>query len=73
MASYVRLSIRVHQHTLHDFYRSGKVISIDQREHEQYIRSPVGRTQSAGIWTRTQEVIQGALSKGNIRFARLQQ
>jgi len=58
MASYVRLSIRYTSTRCMILNRSGKVISIDQENTNRYIRSPVGRTQSAGNLTRTQEVIQ---------------
>ena len=49
------------------FDHAGKVIGIDQKEHEQIFPKPGWVEHDAmEIWTRTQEVIAGALKKGNI-------
>ena len=49
------------------FDRAGSVISYDQKEHEQiYPRPGWVEHNPEEIWQRTQDVIQGALSKGNI-------
>lgn len=49
------------------FDHGGNVIAVDQREHGQIYPKP-GWVEHAPleIWQRTQEVIEGALSKGNI-------
>jgi glycerol kinase len=49
------------------FDHAGKVVGIDQKEHEQIFPKPGWVEHDANeIWTRTQEVIAGALKKGNI-------
>jgi glycerol kinase len=49
------------------FDHNGNVAAVDQKEHQQIYPKP-GRVEHdvLEIWGRTQEVIQGALSKGNI-------
>jgi len=49
------------------FDHSGNIVAVDQKEHQQIYPKPGWVEHDAlEIWTRTQEVIQGALSKGNI-------
>jgi glycerol kinase len=49
------------------FDHQGKVVSIDQKEHEQIYPRPGWVEHNANeIWERCQEVIQGALSKANL-------
>jgi len=49
------------------FDHGGKVISVDQKEHEQIYPKPGWVEHNPmEIWARTQEVIDGALKKGNI-------
>jgi len=49
------------------FDHAGQVVGIDQKEHEQIFPKPGWVEHDANeIWTRTQEVIAGALKKGNI-------
>ncbi len=49
------------------FDREGKVVALEQEEHEQiYPRPGWVEHDPMEIWQRTQEVIQGALGKGNI-------
>ncbi len=49
------------------FDHSGQVISVDQKEHEQIFPQPGWVEHSpTEIWDRTQEVVKGALSKGNL-------
>lgn len=49
------------------FDHSGNVVAIDQREHEQIYPKPGWVEHDAiQIWQRTQQVIEGALKKGNI-------
>ena len=49
------------------FDHAGKVISIDQKEHEQIFPQPGWvEHDPAEIWDRTQEVVQGALEKGSL-------
>ena len=49
------------------FDHSGNILAVDQKEHQQIYPKPGWVEHDAlEIWTRTQEVIQGALSKGNI-------
>ena len=49
------------------FDHSGKVVSVDQKEHEQIYPKPGWVEHNPmEIWTRTQEVIEGALAKANI-------
>ena len=49
------------------FDHAGKVISIDQKEHEQIFPQPGWVEHSpAEIWDRTQEVVKGALEKGSL-------
>ncbi len=49
------------------FDHSGKVVSIDQKEHEQIFPKPGWVEHDAQeIWQRTQEVIKGALQKGHV-------
>ncbi|HEY3344743.1 MAG TPA: glycerol kinase GlpK [Anaerolineaceae bacterium] len=49
------------------FDHSGKVIGIDQKEHEQIYPKPGWVEHNPmEIWTRTQEVIQGALTKSKV-------
>jgi len=50
------------------FDHSGNVIAVDQKEHEQVFPRPGWVEHRPGeIWQRTQEVIQGALSKSLVR------
>jgi glycerol kinase len=54
------------------FDHSGKVISVDQKEHEQIFPQPGWVEHSpTEIWERTQEVVKGALSKGGLTTADL--
>jgi glycerol kinase len=54
------------------FDHSGQVISVDQKEHEQIFPQPGWVEHSATeIWERTQEVVQGALKKGDLTTADL--
>jgi glycerol kinase len=54
------------------FDHSGQVVSVDQKEHEQIFPQPGWVEHSATeIWERTQEVVKGALSKGNLTTADL--
>jgi glycerol kinase len=49
------------------FDHGGQVVSIDQKEHEQIFPQPGWVEHNANeIWTRCQEVIQGALSKAGL-------
>lgn len=49
------------------FDHEGKVVCYDQKEHEQIYPKPGWVEHNLDeIWQRTQEVMQGALSKGNI-------
>jgi glycerol kinase len=49
------------------FDHAGKVVSVDQKEHEQIYPKPGWvEHDPMEIWTRTQEVIAGALKKGNV-------
>jgi glycerol kinase len=49
------------------FDHGGNVIAIDQKEHKQIYPKPGWvEHDSLEIWTRTQEVIAGALKKGNV-------
>jgi glycerol kinase len=49
------------------FDHAGNVVAIDQREHEQIYPKPGWVEHDAlQIWERTQQVIDGALKKGNI-------
>jgi glycerol kinase len=49
------------------FDHAGKVVCFDQKEHEQIFPKPGWVEHSPDeIWERTQSVIRGALSKGNI-------
>ncbi len=49
------------------FDHQGQVVSIDQKEHEQIFPQPGWVEHDANeIWTRCQEVIQGALSKASL-------
>src|SRR5215510_7105241 len=49
------------------FDHGGNVVALDQKEHQQiYPRPGWVEHDPLEIWERTQEVIQGALSKGNI-------
>jgi glycerol kinase len=54
------------------FDHSGQVVSVDQKEHEQIFPQPGWVEHSpAEIWERTQEVVKGALSKGDLTTADL--
>ena len=54
------------------FDHSGRVVSVDQKEHEQIFPQPGWVEHSpTEIWERTQEVVKGALSKGNLTTADL--
>jgi glycerol kinase len=54
------------------FDHGGKVISVDQKEHEQIYPKPGWVEHNPmEIWERTQQVIQGALSKANLSAADL--
>jgi len=49
------------------FDHGGNVIAVDQKEHQQIYPKPGWVEHDPfEIWTRTQEVIKGALDKGNI-------
>jgi len=49
------------------FDHGGKIIGVDQREHEQiYPRAGWVEHDAVQIWERTQQVIEGALKKGNV-------
>ena len=49
------------------FDHGGNVIGIDQKEHKQiYLKPGWVEHDPFEIWTRTQEVIAGALKKGNV-------
>jgi glycerol kinase len=49
------------------FDHGGKVVSVDQKEHEQIYPKPGWvEHDPMEIWTRTQEVIKGALQKANV-------
>ena len=49
------------------FDHGGKVVAVDQKEHEQIYPKPGWvEHDPMEIWTRTQEVIKGALQKGNV-------
>src|SRR5512132_1037014 len=52
------------------FDHGGQVVSVDQKEHEQIYPKPGWVEHDAlEIWTRTQEVITGALAKGGLSAA----
>ena len=52
------------------FDHSGRVVSVDQKEHEQIFPQPGWVEHDANeVWTRTQEVIEGALKKGGLSSA----
>ncbi|HEX7222687.1 MAG TPA: glycerol kinase GlpK [Candidatus Limnocylindrales bacterium] len=54
------------------FDHSGQVVSIHQKEHEQIYPKPGWvEHDPAEIWSRSQEVIRGALDKANIKAADL--
>jgi glycerol kinase len=54
------------------FDHAGQVVSVDQKEHEQIFPQPGWVEHSATeIWERTQEVVKGALSQGNLTTADL--
>lgn len=54
------------------FDHSGNIVSVDQKEHQQIYPKPGWVEHDAlEIWTRTQEVIQGALMKGNLSVAEI--
>jgi glycerol kinase len=54
------------------FDHSGRVVSVDQKEHEQIFPQPGWVEHSpTEIWERTQEVVKGALSKGSLTTADL--
>ncbi len=49
------------------FDHSGKVVSVDQKEHEQIYPKPGWVEHNPQeIWTRVQEVIHGSLQKGHV-------
>ncbi len=49
------------------FDHSGQVVGVDQKEHEQIYPKPGWvEHDPMEIWTRTQEVIEGALRKSNV-------
>ena len=49
------------------FDHGGNVIAVDQKEHQQIYPKPGSvEHDPLEIWERTQQVIQGALDKGNI-------
>src|SRR5437868_9961126 len=49
------------------FDHSGQVVVVDQKEHEQIFPQPGWVEHSpTEIWERTQEVVKGALSKGDL-------
>lgn len=50
------------------FDHSGKVVAVEQKEHEQIYPKPGWVEHNPmEIWTRTQEVVKGGLAKANIR------
>ncbi len=54
------------------FDHSGRVVSVDQKEHEQIFPQPGWVEHSpTEIWERTQQVVKGALSKGSLTTADL--
>jgi glycerol kinase len=54
------------------FDHSGQVVSVDQKEHEQIYPKPGWVEHDANeIWTRSQEVIKGALDKKNLKASDL--
>jgi len=54
------------------FDHSGKVVAVDQKEHEQIFPKPGWVEHNPmEVWERTQEVIHGALDKANIAPAEL--
>jgi glycerol kinase len=54
------------------FDHSGRVVSVDQKEHEQIFPQPGWVEHSpTEIWERTQEVVAGALRKGDLTTADL--
>ncbi|HEY2788687.1 MAG TPA: glycerol kinase GlpK [Gaiellales bacterium] len=54
------------------FDHSGRVVSVDQKEHEQIFPQPGWVEHSpTEIWERTQEVVTGALRKGDLTTADL--
>ncbi len=54
------------------FDHAGEVVGIDQKEHEQIFPKPGWVEHDANeVWTRSQEVIDGALSKNNLSAADL--
>ncbi len=54
------------------FDHGGQVVSVDQKEHEQIFPQPGWVEHSpTEIWDRTQEVVKGALSKGDLTTADL--
>lgn len=51
------------------FDHSGSIVCFDQKEHEQIYPKPGWVEHNpAEVWTNTQEVVQGALTKGNIEL-----
>ncbi|MFF3213949.1 glycerol kinase GlpK [Streptomyces sp. NPDC002886] len=49
------------------FDRDGRIVSVDQKEHAQILPQPGWvEHDAAEIWTNVQEVVAGALSKGDI-------
>jgi glycerol kinase len=49
------------------FDHSGSIVSMDQKEHEQIFPKPGWVEHNAAeIWTNVQEVVQGAIEKGNL-------
>ena len=53
------------------FDHAGKVVSVDQKEHEQIFPQPGWVEHSpTEIWDRTQEVVKGALEKGSLSTVR---
>ena len=54
------------------FDHAGEVVGIDQQEHEQIFPKPGWVEHDANeVWTRSQEVIDGALAKNNLSAADL--
>jgi glycerol kinase len=54
------------------FDHAGKVVGVDQKEHEQIYPKPGWVEHDAlEIWERTQEVIEGALKKSGVSAADL--
>ncbi|HEY7762289.1 MAG TPA: FGGY family carbohydrate kinase, partial [Actinomycetota bacterium] len=54
------------------FDHAGDVVGIDQKEHEQIFPKPGWVEHDANeVWTRSQEVIDGALAKNNLAAADL--